>query len=323
LDNIKISGVDEVCAGNACPPSALNDVLVRTNVTELSFDAVLYGSNINYPAAGDKAVDLGGTDNDANDTYAHLRWTIVSQPVNGSVVVNADGTCTITRNSTTVFDLTFVYRLCDDGADNDFNTTADNLCDEATVTVSYQSARLPVLLANFSAVRQDEQVIVKWATTTESNNSRFELQRSVANGAYQTVATINSKAANGNSDVPLYYEFRENNISKQLTSYRLVQVDKDGAKAMYGARLVRGLGGVARMMLTPNPAVQGKVTIVFDDVQPRDIVISNLNGKVIQQWSGYAQSNLSVTGLRAGMYIIQAAGKDGGDKLVQKLVILY
>lgn len=321
LDNVKISGVDEVCAGNACPPSALNDVLVRTDVAELSFDAVLYGSNINYPAAGSKAVDPGGTDNDPNDTYSHLRWTVVSQPVNGSVVINADGTCTITRSSTSVFDLTFVYRLCDDGADNDFNTTADNLCDDATVTVSYQSARLPVLLASFTAIRQHEEVTIKWSTTTESNNSRFELQHSIANAAYQTIAMLNSKSVNGNSDVPLFYEFRENNISKQVTAYRLVQIDKDDTRTVYGSRLVRGLGGEVRMTVTPNPAVQGKVTILFDDVQPRNIAIVALNGKVIQEFNGYSHSTLSVNGLRIGMYIIRVAEKDSGARLFQKLIV--
>lgn len=322
LDNVKISGVDEVCPGVTCPPAALDDIFDRTDPNELSFDAVLYGSNINYPGAGSKAADLGGTDNDPNDTYAHLQWSLVTAPSNGSVTVNADGTCTISRNSLTIKQVVFVYQICDDGADNNFATTADNLCDQATVTVNFAvNIVTPVLLTNFSVTRKEALVTVKWTTSSESNNSRFEIQRSTGGSAYQTIATIQSKAAHGNSEVPLSYEFSESNPIKLVATYRLVQIDKDGTKTVYAARMVRGMNGISKMILTPNPARAGKVTIIFDDVQPRDIVISDLSGKSVQQWNGYAQSNLPVNGLRAGIYIVQVTAKATLEKQVQKLIV--
>jgi hypothetical protein len=323
VDNVKISGVDEVCAGATCPPSALDDVFNRASPSELSFDAVLYGGNINYPAPGTKAVDNGGTDNDPNDTYAHLKWTLVTPPLpaDGTVVVNADGTCTITRNSTAVSQLTFVYQLCDDGADDNFATTGDNLCDNATVTCTWPSIGLPILLADFSAIRRDAIVTLKWTTHTESNNSRFEIQRCVAGAAYQTIASIASKAVGGNSDVSLQYEYSESNLSKLVLSYRLVQIDKDGTRTIYGARMVHGMDGVSKMILTPNPAAAGRCTIIFNDVQSRDIVISNLNGKIVQRWTGYAQTNLQVSGLAPGMYLVQVIATATADKQTQKLIV--
>lgn len=321
LDNVNISGVDEVCAGATCSPAALNDAFERGDPAELSFNAVLYGSNLNYPDPAGKAFDAGGTDNDQNDTYTHLQWSVVSQPINGSVVVNADGSCTITRNSTSVSQLTFTYRLCDDGPDNNFATTADNLCNDATVTINYLSARLPILLANFTVTRRDAMVSVKWTTTTESNNKQFEIQRSLGGGAYQTVALITSKAANGNSSTPLSYEFSESNATKQVAAYRLIQVDKDGTKTIYGAKMVRGMEAMSRVLLYPNPAIGGKVMIVFDDAQAKDIIISDLNGKAVQRWSNYSQTNLPVSGLRAGLYMVQITGKDGMEKYTQKLIV--
>lgn len=322
LDNVKISGVDEVCPGTTCPPAALDDVFDRTDENELSFDAVLYGSNLNYPGAGSKAADLGGTDNDPNDTYAHLQWTLVTAPSNGSVVINADGSCTITRNTLTTKQVVFVYQICDDGADNNFATTADNLCDQATVTVNFAvNIVTPVLLTNFSVTRKEALVTVKWTTSSESNNSRFEIQRSTGGSAWQTIATIQSKAANGNSDVPLSYEFSESSSIKLVASYRLIQIDKDGTKTIYAIRMVRGMDGISKMILTPNPARSGRFTIIFDDVQPRDIMISDLSGKAVQQWNGYAQSNLRINGLRTGLYLVQVINKTTLQKEVQKLIV--
>ncbi len=321
IDNVKISGVDEVCPGATCPPSALDDVFTITSAFGLSFDAVLYGSNINYPGPGSKAIDLGGTDNDQNDTYAHLKWTLVTPPVDGSVIVNADGTCVFTRNSTSVVQLTFVYRLCDDGADNDFNTTGDNLCDDATVTVNFVGVKVPILLAGFSATRRDAVITIKWTTATESNNSRFELQRSGGGAAFQTIATIASKATNGNSDLPLNYEYSESSNTKQVVAYRLVQIDKDGTRTIYTTRMVKGMAVASAMIVTPNPAPSGRFTIIFDDVQPRDIVITDLSGKKVQQWNSFSQSNLPVNGLLAGMYIIQVTTKASSQRMVQKLMV--
>lgn len=322
LDNVKISGVDEVCPGTTCPPAALDDIFDRTDENELSFDAVLYGSNIAYPSPGSKVADLGGTDNDPNDTYAHLQWTLVTAPSNGSVVINADGTCTITRNSLTTKQVVFVYQICDDGPDNNFATTGDNLCDQATVTVNFAvNIVTPVLLTNFSVTRKDALVTVKWTTSSESNNSRFEIQRSTGGNPWQTIATVQSKAAQGNSEVPLSYEFSESIAIKSVASYRLVQIDKDGTKTIYAIRMVRGMDGMAKMILTPNPARSGRFTIIFDDVQPRDIMISDLSGKAVQQWNGYAQSNLPVNGLRPGLYIVQVTTRSTLEKQVQKLIV--
>lgn len=324
LDNMQISGVDDVCSGT-CAPTALNDVFTRSDVSELSFNAVLYGSNLNYPVPGaNVAVDATGTDNDQNDTYAHLQWSLVTPPSNGSVVINADGTCTITRNNLAVKTVTFTYRLCDDGADDNFATTGDNSCDDGVVTVNFASNILtPVLLTDFSATRNGTTVLVKWSTGTESNNNGFSIQRSVNGGAYQTAGYIASKAIEGNSSVPLQYTFTERNDNKEVTTYRLVQEDKDGRKTVYGIKVVPGLDGVAAggIRLSANPVTTGSVSIYFDNVHARGIQICDMNGRLVSKWTAYAQNNLLVNGLHPGVFLILVTDNVTGEKATQKLVV--
>ena len=67
----------------------------------------------------------------ANDTDIEgdtLTVALVTQPANGTVVINGDGTVTYTPNPDFNGTDTFTYRVCDDGT--------PVACDEGTVTVT-------------------------------------------------------------------------------------------------------------------------------------------------------------------------------------------
>jgi hypothetical protein len=281
----------------------------------------LYGSNLSYP--GGFTVDAGGTDNDQNDAYADLQWSALTQPVNGSVTVNSNGTFTITRNSTAVTQLTFTYRLMDNGPDNDINTTADNMFDDATVTVNWPvGGTLPVSLVNFSGSRTGSYVNLQWTTNIESNNTGFEIQRSTASGVYETIGFVPTKAADGNSSMPLYYQFKEANAAQGNSWYRIVQIDKDGGRTVTAARGIRGLEEISKVTVYPNPGTSGNMNVMFGSNGVRDIVITDLNGKVVKQWNSYRDDNMAIGGLRTGVYMLIITNKTTSEKLAHKLVVL-
>jgi hypothetical protein len=321
FDNLSISGVTLICGGTNCAPVALNDAFNRGNGAETTFDGALYGSTIGYP--GGYTVDSTGGDNDQNDVYADLQWTALTQPVNGSVTVNSNGTFTIIRNSTAVTQLTFTYRLMDNGPDNDINTTADNMFDDATVTVNWPvGGTLPVSLVNFSGSRNGSYVNLQWTTNIESNNTGFEIQRSNASGVYETIGFVPTKAADGNSSMPLYYQFKEGNTAKGNSWYRIVQIDKDGGRTVTAARGVRGLEEISKVTVYPNPGTSGNMNVMFGSSGIRDIVITDLNGRVVKQWNSYRDDNMAIGGLRTGVYMLIITNKTTSEKLAHKLVVL-
>jgi type IX secretion system substrate protein/cadherin-like protein len=320
IDNVSISGVALICGGTNCAPVALNDLFTRGNGTETSFSGALYGSNLSYPSGF--TVDAGGTDNDQNDTYAHLQWSALTQPVNGSVVVNTDGTFTVTRNSTTITQLTFTYQLTDDGPDDDFLTTADNMTDNATVTINWPPAgSLPVTFTSFTGNRNGSNVTLQWATSMESNNTGFEVQRSTGNGAYEKVGFVVTKALDGNSSLPLTYQFTETNTAKANTWYRIVQIDKDGVRKMTPVRGVRGMEEVSKLTVYPNPGTASNMNVLFGSSALRDIKIIDLNGKTMKQWNNYHEDNMSITGLHTGIYMLIVTDKDTNGRLIQKIMV--
>lgn len=281
----------------------------------------MFGSNLDY--SDDFIVDTGGTDNDQNDAYADLKWSVLTQPVNGSVVVNPNGTFTITRNSTAVTQLTFTYRLMDNGPDNDSTTLGDNMFDDAEVTVNWPVAgTLPVSLINFSGSRNGSYVNLQWTTNIESNNTGFEIQRTNASGVYEAIGFVPTKAADGNSSMPLYYQFREANSAKGNSWYRIVQIDKDGSRTVTAARGVRGLEEISKLTVYPNPGTSANMNVMFGSSAMRDILITDLNGRVIKQWNNYRDDNMAIGGLRTGVYMLIVTNKATSERLAHKIVVL-
>lgn len=321
FDNLSISGVTLICGGTNCPPVALDDVFNRGNAAETSFNGALYGSNLSYPSG--YTVDATGTDNDQNDAYADLQWLVLTQPVNGSVIVNSNGTFTVTRNSTSITQLTFTYRLTDDGPDNNFTTTADNMFDDATVTINWPAgSTLPVSLVNFNGSRNGSYVNLQWTTNIESNNTGFEIQRSTDGGAYEKVGFVPTKATNGIGGITLNYQFQDANTAKGNSWYRIVQIDIDGTRTITPARGVRGMEELSTMTVYPNPGRSGNMNVLFGSSATRNIVITDMQGKVMKQWNNYRNDNMVIDGLHAGVYMLVVVNKSTNERLVNKIVVL-
>jgi hypothetical protein len=66
---------------------------------------------------------------------------------------------------------------------------------------------LPVTFGNLQATRNNGNVNIEWSTLTETHNSHFDVEVSADGNTFKKVATIQSKAANGMSAMPLSYRF--------------------------------------------------------------------------------------------------------------------
>jgi hypothetical protein len=314
FDNFSITGLSEVCSGSACPPVALPDVFTIVGPPSItSVNVVLYGNNASYPAppAG-YLVYAPGIDNDPNDAYGALTWTLQTAPLaaQGTVTMNpaGQGTATITRADLTVTLLKFVYQLCDPNGN----------CDTAAVTVNFPAGgALPVSLLNFTGNRIGANVVLKWTTTAEVDNAGFEIQRLV-NGEYKNVGFVNSKD-DGMGALQLQYQYSELNNSNAVSWYRLVQVNKDGTKKILPTLAVRGLEDLKQMLIYPNPG--STVNVLFGSSSIRDVAVTDLSGKQIKRWNNYSDDNITISGMPAGMYLLQVTDRNTSQRSVSKIFI--
>ncbi|OIP63676.1 MAG: hypothetical protein AUK34_01090 [Ignavibacteria bacterium CG2_30_36_16] len=122
-----------------------------------------------------------------------------------------------------------------DGQLGNGNNTHSNV----PVAVDQSSMGLiPVELTAFTAALTSSATVeLNWQTATETNNSGFEIQRSLipypfskGNGAFQSVGFV---PGFGTTTEPKSYSFTDNNLTGGKYQYRLKQIDFDGSFAYY------------------------------------------------------------------------------------------
>lgn len=181
---------------------------------------------------------------------------------------------------------------------------------------------LPVELGSFSATRNQSVVNLAWETLTEINNKGFEIQKMEGSGQWQALAFVNSKALDGNSSSSLRYTYTDQNVAKGITQYRIKQVDQDGVSKYSLIRSVRGLGQSGKVILYPNPGVNGKVNISFEEVSSvKDVSIIDASGRTIRQWKEVAGNSMQVDNLVPGFYSLSVIFRETGAQTVQKFIV--
>lgn len=196
-----------------------------------------------------------------------------------------------------------------------------NVLSSPVVEEACASSPLPITLTTFSAVRNNANVLLRWETATEENSRGFYIERNLGNNIWQSIGYISSKAINGNSNSRLTYEYTDLNNARGITQYRLRQMDIDGKYAYSPIRSVRSAGQKGKTIVYPNPSVDGKVNVVFNDLNtPRDVSISDLNGRIIRTWKAVV-NNIQIDNLSAGFYTIRILDTETGEQTVEKVVV--
>jgi hypothetical protein len=98
----------------------------------------------------------------------------------------------------------------------------------------YVFAVVPVELSSFTATALTNSVELNWITSTETNNSGFEIQRKSMNGNSEWT-NIGFVEGNGTSTEMNTYSFIDKNPSSGINLYRLKQIDYDGSYKIFNS----------------------------------------------------------------------------------------
>jgi hypothetical protein len=187
---------------------------------------------------------------------------------------------------------------------------------------------LPVDFLSFHAVKQNKSALLDWETASETNNDRFEIERSLDGNTFEYVSTVKGK---GNSSIVTRYQTIDeqawgvaNAAGMNTVYYRLKQIDFEGTYSYSDVRVVDMSSKHQQAQVHPNPfSHEANIVLVSKLAGEAQIIITDLNGKVVTQQAaqiteGYNNIAIQqIEGLAVGMYFVTI--KQGDEVTMLKL----
>ena len=196
-------------------------------------------------------------------------------------------------------------------------TTNTDISTPNTHTISIGNDPLPVELANFTAVTNRNNVTLNWATSKETNNQGFEVERTLV-GA-NSWAKVGTVTGNGTTTETRSYSFSER-VTTGNYSYRLKQIDFNGNFEYHNLSSEVNVGVPSEFALSqnyPNPfnpstkidydiATDGNVSVVLFDMSGREVA------KLVNDFkpAGYYTVSFNASNLSSGMYFYRISASN-------------
>jgi hypothetical protein len=184
---------------------------------------------------------------------------------------------------------------------------------------------LPVTMLEFAAnCNEKSQVDVKWTTASEQNANTFIIERSRDLVEWEYVTEV---AAAGNSNYNINYQAIDANPIGGTSYYRLLQIDFNGAKEIYGPISVSCANEGESMIVFPNPT-NASFTVEInstESISQTILNISDLSGKTIKSNlidinQGKNQFYFDDLDLQFGTYIIYILNSQNQIKPVKIII---
>jgi hypothetical protein len=163
---------------------------------------------------------------------------------------------------------------------------------------------LPIELISFDARLRGNEVLFDWATATEVNNERFEIEHSTDNQIFSLVGTV---AGKGTSYEKNSYKLVDYYPNIGINYYRLKQIDYDGKYDYSEIVYVRNYLDTG-ISLYPNPAKE-HITINSSNILTnQQFLVYDAMGRQINLSSSKENEytvRLNTSSLESGIYFIK------------------
>jgi hypothetical protein len=197
-------------------------------------------------------------------------------------------------------------------------TTMTGLASGASVFLNINdcSSALPVELTSFRAEVEENVVVARWTTDSETDNNYFSLERS-EDGRHFTEVTREHGA--GNSSEQQVYYAQDKNPLFGTSYYRLSQTDFDGHTS-HSQIISITIDRVPQLLVYPNPS-NDYIIVSFEGIKNFSLQLSGISGEVVYEAKEITgQLKLDVNKYPRGIYFLKVFS--GKHMLYKKLVIL-
>lgn len=188
------------------------------------------------------------------------------------------------------------------------------------------SGTVPVELTAFYGSLVNNNVVLEWITSTESNNFGFEIERKSDNSNYQTIGFV---SGNGFSTNRITYNFIDKDLKHSRYYYRIKQIDYDGVYE-YSDDIFVDIPFLSEFILHqnyPNPfnptttirfsiPFESQVKITLNDVLGRELTV--LYNELTE--AGIKEIQVDGSSLSSGNYFVRMVS--GNTQKIQKITLI-
>ena len=182
---------------------------------------------------------------------------------------------------------------------------------------------LPVELISFEAEKKDREVMLKWATASELNNEKFEVQHSTNEKPFEKIGEVEGNLTTLQQS---NYSFPHQSPANGINYYRLKQIDLDG-KFEYSdvISVLFENNEPSTFNIYPNPTEDGMVFLKYFSNRKSDLTIfvfdvtgKNVLTQEVEIEKGDNQMEFDFSRLEKGVYVLQleSLGKRDHQKLI-------
>ena len=173
------------------------------------------------------------------------------------------------------------------------------------------SAALPLAWLSFTATKQNQTALLKWATTQEQNTRNFTVQHS-ANGINWTGIGILQAA--GNSNITSNYSYIHRSPVTGINYYRILQTDMDNRNSYSAIKTLKFTTNDEPFIIIGNPVTNDVLNVQVN--MATDLALYTADGKLLWQENVNAGTKtIDISRYAKGTYLLKA------NNTAQKVVI--
>lgn len=281
---------------------------IPTNIYTNTIDALAPQSQLTSATVIDNehiSLTWSGTDDAGGSGIHHYSLYVSKDGVNFSLLTPyTTRTDTVVRLGSSSNYCFFVL-----ATDNVGNT--DNLRPELIRCATLGGA-LPLNWLYFRGNNKDNDNVLDWATTNESDTKEFVVERSKDGATYTAIGTVKALGSSGNN----LYSYTDRNIQllgSEVFYYRLRQVDvNDSYRYSSVVRLTYRNDLPAKSIVYPNPSY-GTVYISVGDkkLMGSEAVMTDMNGRILSRFRITASTQpVNLSNVAQGIYFITLQNKE-------------
>jgi hypothetical protein len=164
-------------------------------------------------------------------------------------------------------------------------------------SATYNVTSLPVTLVSFTGKESPGRNHLTWKTSSETNNSGFEIEKSVDARTFEKIGFVDG---NGDTEEDKNYHFTDLQPFN-VTYYRLKQLDYDGTFEY--SRIISVKRDNSKFSIYPNPASDHLLVSGLE--KEEEMIIRNMKGRILLREKVLPNQAVGTGNLSNGLYLIQ------------------